>query len=396
MAHAPGLAAGRVRGCCPAGRRPLDDVRVRRGLQAAVLALAVFVFAVGAFGPAGVQNNLAPWAFFITFWVGLVPASLLAGPVWGVANPLRALHAGLARALRIDPRGVAGLPAWVGSWPAAASLFTFAWYELVFPHRDVPANVAIFLLVYAVAHVGAALRYGEDWFTRADGFEVYSRLLGSLAPLGRRPDGRLALRGPLEGLDTVRAAPGLTAVVVTLVGSTVYDGLTRTSWYNGHAPTGAVNATLMLASAVIAVALVYTAGTWTVATIRAGDTTAASATDFAHTLIPIAAGYAIAHYFSLFVFDGQQTFILASDPFGTGANYLGTAGHVVNYLLVSTRTIALVQIGAIVTGHVLAVAAAHDRAVRLFPYRQALRTQYPLLGTMVALTLTAVGLVLGG
>ncbi len=41
--------------------------------------------------------------------------------------------------------------------------------------------------------------------------------------------------------------------------------------------------------------------------------------------MPIAAGYIVAHYWSLLVFGGQVTWGLLSDPFGTGANYLGTA-----------------------------------------------------------------------
>ncbi|HZA80649.1 MAG TPA: hypothetical protein VFC13_04150, partial [Actinomycetes bacterium] len=35
---------------------------------------------------------------------------------------------------------------------------------------------------------------------------------------------------------------------------------------------------------------------------------------FVHSLLPIAVGYAIAHYFSLAVFQGQAGYLLASDP----------------------------------------------------------------------------------
>src|SRR3712207_8329505 len=53
-------------------------------------------------------------------------------------------------------------------------------------------------------------------------FEVYSALLGRMAPLQRRPDGRLALRSPLDGLSDVRPHRGLAAVVLVLLGSTAY------------------------------------------------------------------------------------------------------------------------------------------------------------------------------
>jgi hypothetical protein len=120
-----------------------------------------------------------------------------------------------------------------------------------------------------------------------------------------------------------------------------------------------------------------------------------AASRLAHSLIPIAAGYAIAHYFSLLVFDGQTTYILASDPYGTGANWFGTSGKVVDYGVVSTRTISLVQAVAIVTGHVVGVVLGHDRAVQL-SRRHQLLAQLPLLVVMVGLTLLALVVLLGG
>ena len=86
---------------------------------------------------------------------------------------------------------------------------------------------------------------------------------------------------------------------------------------------------------------------------------------------------------------------VASDPFGTGANWFGTTHWTIDYTLVSTRVIAVTQISAIVAGHVLGVIAAHDRAVQLFRGRAAVRGQYPLLAVMVAYTLGGVALLLG-
>ena len=102
--------------------------------------VALFVVAVAFAGPADTPHNLAPWAFFVTFWVGLVPASLLLGPVWRVLNPLRLLHR-ILRPLVPKPRGAERLPA-LGLWPAAAFLAAFLWLELVSPHRSDPASWA--------------------------------------------------------------------------------------------------------------------------------------------------------------------------------------------------------------------------------------------------------------
>lgn len=113
---------------------------------------------------------------------------------------------------------------------------------------------------------------------------------------------------------------------------------------------------------------------------------------FAHAVAPIAVGYLIAHYFSLLLFEGQRTLILASDPLGTGANLFGTANLAVNFTLVSATTIATVQVIAIVTGHIVGVVAAHDRAVRLFPPRRAIQGQVPLLVLMISYTVGGLSL----
>jgi hypothetical protein len=370
----------------------LDSTALRGVLRGAATLLAVAVCLIGFFGPASVQRNLAPWAFYVTFWVGLVPASLLLGPVWRIVNPLRLVHAVLARLLRRDPqRGLFALPERLGYWPAAASLAAFAYLELVVPARSQPDVVSRFILFYAAVHTTAALVFGQRWFDRGDGFEVYSTLLGSLAPLGRRRDGQLVLRSPLDGLTTIQPGPGLVALVVTLVGSTAYDGLSRTSFWNTVIPSGPTAATGGLVCSILLITTVYLLGTWQV--VIPGQRDAPTPTTFAPTIVPIAAGYAIAHYFSLLIFDGQQTLILASDPLGRGTDFFGTAHDIINYTLVSTTAIALVQVLAIVTGHLLATVSAHDQAVQAFPAAIATRAQYPLLAVMITLTIGAVTLV---
>lgn len=377
------------------GSAVLDAVPLRVALRGTALLVATLVVITGLYGPDDPAANLAPWAFYVTFWVGLVPASLLFGPVWRVLNPLRLLHEPVAGLLRIDAeRGVLRLPAGVGYWPAAASLAAFAWFELAFPARAEPVAVAVFLLGYGGAHLIAGVLFGRRWFDRGDGFEVYSALIGALAPLGRRADGRLVLRNPLDGLAAVPLRPGLVAVIVALVGSTAYDGLSRTQWWNAAVPPGVATATGGLVATFVLIGVVFGLGTFTVtSTVSTGARRGVGPVAFAPTLAPVVAGYAIAHYFSLLVFDGQQIIILASDPLGVGADLFGTAGRAVDYTIVGAGAIALVQLGAVVAGHLLAAISAHDQAHRLFPPRVALRTQYPMLGAMVALTVGAVGLV---
>ncbi len=371
----------------------LDSPVLAALMRAVTLVVSLFVVFVALFGPRETSFSLSPYAFYVSFWVGLVPASLLLGPVWRRVNPLRTVHALLARLTGPAPgEGTLGP---VGVWPAAATLLAFGWLELVYPDRALPQTVGIVLVGYGLVQLVAALWFGPEWFACGDGFEAYSTLLGRLSPIGRRTDGRLVLRSPLDGVDATPVQPGLAALVVVLVGTTGFDGVSRTGWYltrfglNGFQ---VVTPTLFLLATVLLVAALYWAAT-AVAGRLVGRAGAAGL--FAHSLVPIAAGYAIAHYFSLFVFEGQLTVILASNPFGqAGVDLFGIYRNQVDLTVVTPLAISAVQVGVIVVGHVVGVVLAHDRAVRLGG-RRSRAAQYPLLAVMVGLTVGGLGLLLG-
>jgi hypothetical protein len=421
--------------------------------RAVALAAAAGVVAVALAGPSGPEENLAPWALYVTFWVGLVPVSVLAGPVWRRVNPLRTLHAGLCRILRADPAGRRALPARAGYRPAAVWLAGFVWLELVAPHRADPRLVGVLICGYAVVNVAAALRYGSRWFARGDGFEVYSTLLAHLCPIGRRPDGRLVARSPLAGLAGVRPEPGLTAVACVLIGSTAFDGITRTTyWRDAVDPSNVTAGTAGLTAAIAVVAALYLGAMRACAAITGQDAAAspgspgspgasgpgstpparrdaaataglgsatpasrdpgrdpgrdtgqgagrgagALAERFAPTLLPIALGYTVAHYFSFLLLEGQMTVILASDPFGTGLDLLGAAGPRIAYGLAGPALVAQVQVNAIVLGHIAATMAAHDLALRIGPPGRAVRGQVPVAAVMVVLTCAGLFALLSG
>lgn len=95
----------------PAGlQRFLDSPAWHRSLQTVALAVTGLVVAVAFRGQAEPSENLASWALYVTFWVGLVPAGLLLGPLWRTANPLRLLHR-LLRPVLPDAPGAERLPA---------------------------------------------------------------------------------------------------------------------------------------------------------------------------------------------------------------------------------------------------------------------------------------------
>src|SRR6185436_1370624 len=67
----------------------------RRPLRALVLVVCVYLLADALFGPRDALNP-AGHALYVWLWVGLIPLSVLFGPVWRAVNPLRTA-AGLLR-----------------------------------------------------------------------------------------------------------------------------------------------------------------------------------------------------------------------------------------------------------------------------------------------------------
>ncbi|WP_084000249.1 hypothetical protein [Actinomadura kijaniata] len=376
--------------------RLLDAPALTGAGRALSLAATALVVAVAFAGPPTDKRNLAPWALFVTFWVGLVPLSVLLGPVWRRVNPLRTLHAGLCRLTRTDPDGRRPLPAGVGYRPAAGWLTAFVWLELVAPDRSDPRLVGALIVAYAGVNTALAWWFGRDWFTRGDGFEAYSSLLARMCPIGRRSDGTLVWRTPLHGLMRHTGEPGLVATACVLIGSTGFDGITRTTyWRDNVDPSSLLAGTLGLGAAIGAVSVLYLAA-MRVSAAATGQDPRRMPGRFAATLLPIALGYTLAHYFSFFLLEGQTTVILASDPFGAGWNLLGSTGNRVDYDLVGPTLIAQVQVNAIVLGHIAGTIAAHDLALRTRPSERALRGQLPIAVVMVALTCAGLFALLSG
>jgi hypothetical protein len=337
-------------------QRLADSDRVRLGLRCLMLALLAYLL-VQAFGGAPDPNhNPAPRALYVLLWVGMVPASLVFGPVWRVLNPLRALHRGLSAVLRLPPDGYREPPPALGYRPAALGLAAFVWLELVPGARADPPVVGGFMALYAVLITAGALRYGPTWFDRADPFEAYSSLVAALSPIGRaRYPGHhdeVELRNPFRGLNAVTPAPGLVAVLAVWWGSTVFDGVSGTPLWATTSQVAAAASGIpveLIATGVLAALIALVAISYRLAT-------GALARELVGTLIPIAVGYTIAHYASLLLVEGPRGLAQLADP---SAPAVGGAP--------APLLIAGIQVAAILVGHVIGVIAAHDRVVALSP-----------------------------
>lgn len=375
---------------------------IGRGL---VLAGFLFVVATAAFGSTRIGANPAPLIVFVVWWVGLVPISAIFGNVWRELNP----WATIARLIRVPAtRADRQLPAWVGYWPAAAVLLAFAWFELVYPTPASPRMIAVLILLYTAVTLIGMWRWGiEQWLDQGEAFSVYTGLLALLSPVelrGTGSDRQLGLRPPFVAATRIRVRPGLVGLIAVLIATVTYDGLSASGLWKRRDViaserlidlglsdlwAGVLIGTFGLLGSLAAFALLYegfSALSGRLAGWR-GTSNGRMAVAFLHSLVPIALAYFVAHYLTLFVFQSQDLIRLVSDPLGSGADYLGTSDHRIDFQLVSANAIWITQVAAIVAGHVIALAMAHDRALELERGRgEALRSQAPMLILMVFLT----------
>lgn len=369
------------------------DSPVTRGVLRGVglLLAGLFLLAL-VFGP-DVEQNPSAGTIYVLFWVGtLVVASVVVGPVWRLLNPLRTIHALGCRVLGADPkRGLVGLSPRLGRWPAALAILSFAWLELVAPNRDSLFVLRTYVLLYAVWVLWGAALCGEKWFAAADGFEVMSGMYARVSPFGRRADGQLVLRNPLDGLSGMPPVPGTAAVVAVLLGSTAFDGMSAATWWFPRVRDSSlppeVWGTGGLVGMVVLVGTTYALACRLSARLAGRDSGEPFSSELAHSVVPIALGYAVAHYYSLVVVAGQLTFIQLSDPLVRGDDWFGLGNRQPSYALVGATVVAVLQVVSVVTGHIIGVVLAHDRTIALADPRRAVVAQLPVLILMVGYTL---------
>jgi hypothetical protein len=115
---------------------------------------------------------------------------------------------------------------------------------------------------------------------------------------------------------------------------------------------------------------------------------------FVLSLVPIAIAYHLAHYISLLLTAGQFIIPLASDPLGRGWDLFGTTLYRIDIGIVDAQFVWYLSVAAIVTGHIVAVWAAHVTAFLTFPDSvSARRSQYPMLVLMIFYTMLSLWIV---
>ena len=391
----------------------LEERRVFRvprafGPLAGAFGVAFFAFTIYA-GLAGeqfsAQNNLIVTIVFVTFWIGIPFASVLVGDVFRAINPWLAIARAASwtwrRLGRPAPEPLP-YPERLGRWPAAFGILAFAWVELVYVNKDDPSTLAILAIAYAAVQLVGMSLYGiRAWEHYADAFAVYFGLFARLSPL-RWTQGELRVRKPLEGVVPLDTPPGTVALVVTMIGTTSFDGFSQGPLWTsiaddlqstfldlGLGAEGALELafTIGLIAVVGVIGGLYRIGIAGMRSVNPTDDAGELARRFIHTLVPIALAYVVAHYFSLFVYQSQALAYLASDPLGTGSDYFGTATVSINYGVITASGVWYVQVAALLAGHVAGLILAHDKAIASYrDPKVAVRSQYWMLTVMVCFT----------
>jgi hypothetical protein len=379
-------------------------------------ALGVFLLGVaiwsGITGTEAPDRNFSLTFVFVTVWIGAAFVSVFLGDVFRAFNPWAAIARSAAGVFRL----IAGqsapaplrYPERLGRWPAVIGIGGFVWLELVYGSSGfqavglVPHTAAVAALVYtAWTFVGMALFGIDKWLERGEAFSVYFGMFSRLSPLEVR-DGKLGTRRPLAGATGWGTVPGSLAMVLLAIGATAFDGAQEGLLEGpindtfeavsdaGIGPIAALRITgsLYLVLTMAVVAGIYWAGIAGMHTVRTSVATGELGRRFAHTFIPIAFAYLVAHYFTLLLYQEQAQFTyLLSDPLGEGSDYFGTAGGGIDYRLIGANAVWLVQVAALVVGHVTALVLGHDRALAVYKdVRTAASSQYWMLALMVGFT----------
>jgi hypothetical protein len=361
--------------------------RARDALVAATRALGVVgllaVFVVGWIGPPDPLQNLAVLLVWGGWWAGFAMTTYLVGNAWPLLNPWRTV----ARAL---PTVGVDYPERLKAWPSIVGLLLLIWVEVVSPLADEPRLLTIVVAAYTVVTLSGAVLVGEAvWFRRVDPISRVFAYYGRVAPVSRTESG-LSLRLPGSGLTDARLAVDASEVafIVALLWVTTYDGFVATPvWRSLVRPivdAGLPPALLYPLALVAGYGLFL--GAYRLAA-RYGRRYAESylaveeiAQRFAPSLLAIAAGYHLAHYFGYFLSLLPMLFGSLVAPFSPPPPAY----------LVLPAWVAGLELAFVLLGHLLAIWVAHATAYALFPGRmQAIRSQYPLTAVMILYTMTS-------
>jgi hypothetical protein len=342
-----------------AGRVPPAPLRIL--LRAVGLIGWIWIIAQGIAGGTG-TGEVTTLFLWVYGWVGLAMLSAFVGPVWHWLDPFTTIHdlgAAAARRLGLTGWAIADYPRSLGRWPAVVGLLFFVWLELV-GNGGGPRSLFIVLVGYTAFTLAMMAQFGRDaWRANGETFSVWFGLIGRLAPTalaGDPSEGRIARRPFASGL----LLPGWRIEDLILVAggtaSILFDGLSQTQpWFEVFGAPGVPIKTLQLAGFLGVIVL----AAFLVSRLVGLPATAAG-------LLPIAAGYLVAHYFTYLLIDGQRIIVAVADPLQQGWDIgnFGWAFYQPTSSFLPPGFVWTIQLAAVVGGHMLGAWAGHVVSAR--------------------------------
>lgn len=361
-----------------------------------ILSLFFFflVITAGFIGDSSPVRNLAPTSFWIILFLGMLYISFLLGNIWELINPIKTLVE-----LLPDKNNIK-YPLKAGFLPSVVLYIGIVWLELLSNGLAItPKFISIFCIFYLIYGLLFSWIFGKtNFLAYGDFFGVLSRVVSKSSWIFI-DGGTLKIRKPFDGL-LVKPENNiyLLLLVLFMLSSTAFDGLKSTKiWYQFN---GVITAYLngytnnvYLQSFELLIFLSLFLGLYVLVvylmTLLTSDKRGLKETSlrFIYSLVPIAAVYNLAHYWTLFFIQGQIFLNMISDPFNKGWNLFGTSGNYLNTSIISAKFIWNSQLLLILGGHIAAVYVAHKIALEFYKnHKKAVYSQLPMLLLMVIYT----------
>lgn len=354
----------------------------RPAMQVVGVLLLIGVVVLGVVGPGEPTRNFAILVVWAGWWAGYTISVYLVGNTWPAVNPWRALARYVPNVqMRVDPSQV-------GPWPSVVGLLGLVWLEVVSPVAENPQLLAVVIIAYSVITLtGAAVCGTGPWFKTIDPITRVFRCYGRMAPI-QRTDAGLKLVAPATALTraTTDFAPPF---VIALLWVTTFDGFVSTTTWAAIIQTlvdvGVPPLLGYLAAIVTGYVIFLGAYRAAVLTTRRTAATYVARSEIAHrfvpSLLPIAAGYHLAHFLGYFLSLSPVLIAVVANPLAPPSTVDP---------LILPGWFGGIELLFIILGHVFAIWIAHSIAFEIFTGRlQPIRSQYPFIAVMVAYTMTS-------
>jgi len=368
---------------------------------------------VGYFGNQGPLNNLVNVFIWVWFWVGFSYISILSGTFWPKLNPWFIPFSYLIKFLyqfntikkfkrnSLIEVNIIGI----------ILLILFLWFAIIFPLREIPKILSLFLIIYSFITFMGMLIYGRTrWFYNAEIFSLYFSMLGRIGIL--KPNNKTHInkfRKPFTGIKMGNKNLFSAVFIIIAVSSISFDGILETQFWHdfklliitipilipifkillfffGNLDV-VLNSLGIIFMPLILLLFYYLSCKKAHRYIEPHYNLRDILIIFSPSLIPIAAAYHIAHYFSFLLIAGQLGFPLLSDPFNLGWNLIGLSDYTVNPYIINAKFGWSVILVTVIVGHIASIIISQKISYTIsISKNNATKTHFPLSLFMILYT----------